>query len=392
MKHPIFTEKHESFRKEVREFVQKELTPFAEQWEKEKQFPKSVFTQLGQRGWLGMRYPEAYGGRNAELMFSLILSEELSRCGSFGVAGSIMAHAEVATPYIFKYGNEEIKRRYLTSAIKGEKIGGIAFTEPYAGSDVASIRTTAEKKGDKWVINGNKIFITNGTIGDFVIVLTKTSPGKGYRGQSTILVERGTPGFTSKKLSKLGNHTMDVGELTFQNCAVPAICLLGEEGKGFYQVMWNLNAERIVGTIGAIGRAQIAFDSALEYVKKREQFGQAISNFQSIQHRFADMATSLETVRQFTYYVAWLFDQGEYPVKEISMCNLNACKTAFEVADECLQMMGGYGYMMDRSMQRYWRDIRLYRITAGTEEIQREIIAGHLFPRKKAKETKSDEK
>jgi alkylation response protein AidB-like acyl-CoA dehydrogenase len=287
----------------------------------------------------------------------------------------------MATPPIFKFGTEEQKRRFLIPANRGEKIAALGITEPNAGSDVASLQTRARRKGAGWIINGQKIFITNGCHADFVLTLVRTDEGKGHRGMSLFVVEKGTPGFSvSRKLRKVGMHCSDTAELVFEDCEVPQENLVGEEGKGFYHIMWEFQGERLVGAAGALGLAQVAFETALKYAQERVQFGRRLADFQVIRHKLADMATELEATRQLMYYCAWLFEHGEYPVKEISMVKLKAAQVAFKIVDEALQIHGGYGYMMESLIQRYWRDIRLVRIGGGTDEIMKEIIAGELIP------------
>ena len=291
---------------------------------------------------------------------------------------AIAVQTEMATPPIFRFGTEDQKQRFLVPAIKGEKIACLGITEPNAGSDVASIQTKAKRDGDDWVINGRKIFITNGVKADFIVLVARTGVEK--REFSLFIVEKGTPGFeVTHKLDKLGMRSSDTAELLFEDCRVPQESLLGEEGKGFRQIMWELQGERIAGAANAIGRAQNAFDLALKYAQERIQFGHPICEFQVIRHYFAEMAAELEAARQLIYSVAWRYQQGEYPVKEIAMAKLVAATTAFRVADRALQIHGGYGYMMEYPIQRYWRDIRLGRIGGGSDEIMKEIIAKDLF-------------
>jgi len=379
-RHPVFGEEHEMFRSALRHFVENELKPHTEEWDKAEGFPRWVWNRLGELGYLGLRFPEECGGQNCDFMFESILAEELGKCGSSGLVASVVSSI-LATTVPFKFGSDENRRRFVKPAAKGQKIASIAMTEPDAGSDLASIRTRAERTADGWVIDGQKMFITNGTISDFIVTLVRTTSGTGYRGLSTLLVERGTPGFSSRKLNKVGNRLSDTAELTFDHCLVPASNLVGEEGKGFYQMMWELTGERILSACSCVGRAQPPFDAALNYVQQRIQFGQPIGDFQVIRHRLADMATQLEAARQLAYHSAWLYSNGENPIKESSMAKLMASQVAFKIADEALQMHGGYGYMMDSPIQRHWRDIRLYRISAGTDEIQKEIISGQLLPR-----------
>lgn len=389
MKHPMFTEMHELFRHAVRDFVKKELAPHTEEWEKAGEIPRWVFERMGELGYLGLRYPKEYGGQDADFITSVILQEELARCGMGGLGMAVAVQNEMSTPPIFKFGTEEVKRRYLVPAIQGKKIGAIVLTEPNAGSDLASIETWAKPDGKDWIINGRKTFITNGASCDFGTVLVRTSrEQKRYMGMSVFIVDTDTPGFCIiRKLDKLGMRCADTVELAFDNCRVPGENLLGELGKGFYQIMWELQCERIAASANAVGRAQMAFELALEYAQQREQFGHPIADFQVIRHRLADMATELEAARQLVYYAAWLFQNyesgyGEYPVKEISMAKLKSAQAGFKICDDALQIFGSYGYVMEAPIQRYWRDIRATRIGAGNDETMKDIIARQLIPKK----------
>ena len=382
MKHPLFSEEHELFRDAVRKFVEKELTPHAEEWEEAEEFPNSVFTRMGELGFLGLRYPPEYGGQGCDFFFSIILAEELGRCGMGSIGSAIGVHSEMATPPIFKFGTEEQRIRYLLPANQGKKIACLGITEPNAGSDVAAIQTTGKKDGDQWVINGRKIFITNGVRADFITLIARTGDKKGYKGFSLFLVDKGTPGFTvTRKLNKVGLRSSDTAELLFEDCRVPASALLGEEGRGFYHIMWELQGERLLAAANANARAQMALDLALRYSRERVQFGKVLAQFQVTRHRLADMAAEIEASKHLVYYCSWLFQQGNPPVKEISMAKLFSAQMANRVADAALQIHGGYGYMMEYPIQRYWRDTRLCRISGGTDEIMKEIIANELLGR-----------
>lgn len=380
MRHPMFTEEHEMFRENVRKFVQKEIAPFAEQWEEDEFFPDEVFRKLGKLGYLGAHFPVEYGGGGGDYLYSLILSEELAKGGVAGVGMGVGVVTGMAVPPILKFGTEEQKQRFVTPAARGEKIAALGITEPNAGSDVASIRTTAVRDGNYWVINGSKIFITNGVRCDYVLLVVRTEKGsKGARGISLIIVEKGTPGFkVSRKLKKVGMRCSDTAELVFEDCRVPIENLVGEEGNGFKQIMWELQGERITSCAASVARGERAYELALQYAKERVQFGKPIASFQVIKHKLADMAARIEMCRQFIYNVAWSYARGEYPVKEISMAKLLVSQLMCQVADEALQIHGGYGYMMEYEVQRYWRDLRLTRIGGGTDEIMKEIIASEI--------------
>src|SRR5213596_2031365 len=373
-RHFIFTEEHEALRESIHSFVIKELAPHADEWE-ETTFPDSVFRRMGELGFLGLSMPEAYGGQGGDYFCNLVLAEEIGHSNSGGLAMGVAVHTDMANPPILAFGTEEQKQRYLVPAIKGDKISCLGISEPGAGSDVAGIRTRAVRDGDEYVINGSKTFITNGARADFIVLVTKTDPDAGYDGFSLFVVDTDSPGFhVSRKLEKLGMHSSDTAELSFEDVRVPAENLLGEEGKGFYHIMWELQGERLIGAAGAVAGAQRVFDQTLGYAKERNAFGRPIGRFQAIRHKFAEMATKIEAARQMVYTTAWRVENGEYPVREISMAKLYASRMAVEVCDECIQIHGGYGYMKEYHVERAWRDMRLNRIGAGTDEIMLEVI------------------
>ena len=372
----FFTEEHEMLRQSIREFVEKELAPHAEEWEEEGMFPDWVFKRMGELGYLGLHYPEEYGGGGGDYFANIVLAEEITRCGSGSLGMAIAVQVGMATPPILKFGNEEQKQEYLVPAIKGEKIACLGITEPGAGSDVASVSTYAEKIDGGWRVNGNKIFITNGYRANFMTLLARTEKTKGYKGMSLFLVDTDTPGFVvNRKLDKVGCRASDTAEIFFEDMVIPDEALLGEEGRGFYNIMWELQGERLIGSALAIAGAKLTLEGAIAYTKERVQFGKPICKNQAIAHRLADLATKIEAAQALIYLTTWKVDQGEYPVKEISMAKLLSAQVAFEVADEALQFMGGYGYMMEYPVQRSWRDARLGRIGGGTDEIMREVIA-----------------
>jgi alkylation response protein AidB-like acyl-CoA dehydrogenase len=281
----------------------------------------------------------------------------------------------MATPPVFLFGTEEQKQQYLVPSIKGQKISSLGITEPDAGSDVSGIKTRAVRDGDEWVINGSKTYITNGHRSDYIVLVTKTDPDVGYDGFSLFLVDMDLPGvIREKKLQKLGMHASDTALLAFQDVRVPHEAMLGQEGKGFYHIMWELQGERLIGAAGCVAGAQRAFDETLKFATERQAFGRSIGRFQAIRHKFADMATKIEAGRQLVYSTAWRFANGEYPVREISMAKLYTAQMACEVMDECLQIHGGAGYMKEYGIERAWRDMRLNRIGAGTDEIMLDVI------------------
>ncbi|MDX6716713.1 MAG: citronellyl-CoA dehydrogenase [Baekduia sp.] len=373
-KHFIFTDEHEQLRESISSFATKELAPHADEWE-ETTFPDSVFTRMGELGFLGLDKPEEYGGQGGDYYTSLVLAESIVHARSGGLAMGVAVHTDMAMPPILAFGTEEQKQEWVVPAIAGQKILCLGITEPDAGSDVAGIKTRAVRDGDDWVINGSKTYITNGHRANFIVLVTKTDPDKGYDGFTLFLVPMDSPGvIREKKLEKLGMHASDTALLAFQDVRVPADAVLGEEGKGFYHIMWELQGERLIGAAGCVAGAQRCFDRTLQYALERNAFGRQIGKFQAIRHKFAEMATKIESARQLTYTTAWRFQNGEYPVREISMAKLYASRIAVEVADECIQIHGGAGYMKEYGVERVWRDMRLNRIGAGTDEIMLDVI------------------
>jgi alkylation response protein AidB-like acyl-CoA dehydrogenase len=381
MLHPLFTPEHEELRAFVRSFVESELAPHATEWERDGSFPDSVFERMGELGLLGLRYPPEYGGQGGDWGHAIVVAEELARIGSGGVGMAIAVQSEMATPPIHRYGTEEQKQRYLVPALAGRKIVCLGITEPNAGSDVANIETTAVRDGDDWVINGRKIFITNGVRADFCLLVTRTDKGKGYDGFSLFLVDADTPGYgVSRKLDKLGMRSSDTAELALDDVRVPGEAMLGAEGKGFYQIMWELQGERLIGVAGSVAGAFLAMERTLAYAKERTAFGRPIGSFQVTRHKFAEMATELEAARQLTYDTALAWERGEYPVKQISMAKLYGGIAVNRVMNECLQIHGGMGYSSELWVERAWRDSRLLRIGGGTDEIMREVISKTMAP------------
>src|ERR671925_412476 len=373
-RHFIFTDEHDQLRESIGSFVERELRPHAEEWE-ESTFPDWVFKRMGELGLLGLSYPEEYGGQGGDYYCNLVLAEEIVHSDCGGLCMGVAVHTDMATPPILAFGTEEQKQAYLVPSIAGEKISCLGITEPDAGSDVAGIKTRAVRDGGEWVINGSKTFITNGHRADYIVLVAKTDPDAGHDGISLFIVDMDLPGVVrEQRLRKLGMHSSDTALLAFQDVRVPADALLGQEGKGFYHIMWELQGERMIGAAGCVAGAQRCFDRTLEYAKERTAFGRPIGNFQVIRHKFAEMATKIEAVRQMVYTTAWRFNNGEYPVREISMAKLYASRMAVEIADECIQIHGGAGYMKEYNVERVWRDLRLNRIGAGTDEVMLEVI------------------
>jgi alkylation response protein AidB-like acyl-CoA dehydrogenase len=375
--HFIFTEEHEALRESIRAFVLKELAPHAEEWE-QTTFPDWVFRRMGELGFLGLDKPERYGGQGGDYPCSLVLAEELVHARSGGLAMGLAVHTDMTMPPILAFGTEEQKQEWLVPAIAGTKILCLGITEPDAGSDVAAIKTRAVRADDgsgDYVINGAKTYITNGHRADAIILVTKTDPDAGYDGFTLFIVPMDLPGvIREQRLEKLGMHASDTALLAFDDVRVPASAVLGEVGKGFFHIMWELQGERLIGAAGAVAAAQHVFDRTLDYALQRRAFGRAIGHFQVTRHKFAEMATKIESARQMVYTTAWRHANGEYPVREISMAKLHASRIAVEVADECIQIHGGAGYMKEYGIERVWRDLRLNRIGAGTDEIMLDVI------------------
>jgi alkylation response protein AidB-like acyl-CoA dehydrogenase len=377
--HPLFTREHEELRAEIRRFVEGELAPHAADWEHEGYFPDWVFKRMGDLGLLGLRYPAEYGGQDGDWGHALVLAEEMHRVGSGGVGMAVAVQAEMATPPILRFGTEEQKQRYLVPAIRGERIACLGITEPGAGSDVANIQTTARRDGSDWVINGSKIFITNGKRADFCLLVARTDKPAGYEGFSLFLVDHDLPGFhVSRTLDKLGMRSSDTAELALDDVRVPGEALLGEEGQGFPQIMWELQGERVIGSAGSIAGAWHALEATMDYARGRHAFGRPIASFQALRHAFAEMATELEAVRQLLYDVAMAWERGEYPVAGVAMAKLQAGLVVNRVMNRCLQIHGGHGYVAGAWIERAWRDSRLLRIGGGTDEIMREIVSRTL--------------
>jgi citronellyl-CoA dehydrogenase len=389
-----FTDEHEMFRKSVRAFVEKEINPHADEWEEAGIWPAhDVLKKMGDLGFLGLSYPEEYGGANADIWFTVVLCEELGRCKVAGVPMGIMVHTDMCTPALAQYGSHALKKRFLEPSIRGELVGCIAVTEPGAGSDVAGIITRAEPDGDDYVINGSKMFITNGAQADWVCLLARTTPGRGYRGMSLIIVPTDTPGFSvSKKLRKMGNHSSDTAVLSFENVRVPQSNRIGEEGMGFYLQMEQFQRERLVGSISATTGMEMAVRETIKYCHERQTFGQPLIHNQWIQFRLCELLTEIEALRHLNYYCASMMQAKADPVeitKIASMCKLKAGRLAREVADTCLQFYGGMGYMEETWISRYFRDARLLSIGAGADEIMLGIIAkleGMMLSRGKKEE------
>lgn len=380
-----FTEEHELFRKSFQEFLQKEVVPHIEKWEKTGTIDRFIWEKFGEMGYFGLNYPEKYGGMGLDLFYTVIFLEELQKINSGGFSAAMWAHAYLAMTHLNAEGSEEIKQNYLTPSIHGEKIGCLCITEPFGGSDVAGMKTTAVKKGDSYIINGSKTFITNGVYSDYLVVAAKTNPELGNKGMSIFVIDRNTSGVSATKLDKLGWRASDTAEIAFDNVEIPVSNLMGEENKGFAYIMQHFASERLIMGINAHARAEYAIDYALDYMAERKAFGQTINKFQALRHKIAELASQVEMCKVFNYNVAARLNNGEYVVKEATMSKLLSTKIADEVIYECLQFLGGYGYMEEYPMARLLRDSRLGPIGGGTSEILREIIAKMIIEKKEYK-------
>lgn len=372
--YPQFTDEHKLFRRTVRDWCQKELHPNGDAWEEARLFPSSVFKKGADLGLLGIRMPEEYGGLALDWWYTVCYAEEMVHCGLAGLTMGMLVQSDMATPVINEIGNDYHKKNFLAPAIRGEMIAALGVSEPDAGSDVASIRTTARKDGDDYVINGAKTYITNGTRADFITLAVRTG-GEGFGGISLMLFPTDTKGFSiSNKLEKLGNHCSDTAELAFEDCRIPARNLLGSENAGFYYIMQNFQGERLVGSISAVAGAQRILDMTVQYCKDRSAFKRPVIGFQTVRHLIVQLEAELEAARQLAYRAISLLVAGENATREITMAKLIGGELANRVMDRCLQLHGGAGYMAEYEVSRAWRDSRLITIGGGTSEIMREIL------------------
>ena len=370
-----FTEEHDLFRESFRDFLKQEVVPHIDKWEETGHIERFIWEKFGEMGYFGLTYPEKYGGLELDFFYTVIFLEELQRVNSGGFAAAMWAHNYLAMTHLNAEGDERIKEKYLAGSIDGSMIGCLCVTEPFCGSDVAAMRTTAVKKGDKYIINGSKTFITNGVYSDYLVVAAKTSPEKGNKGMSMFLLDRDMKGISATKLNKLGWRASDTGEIAFDNVEVPVENLMGEEGKGFPYIMQHFASERLIMGINAHARAEFALEYAMEYMKEREAFGKTIDKFQSLRHIVAQRASEVEMAKTFNYTIAKRLNDKEYVVKEASMSKLLSTKIADETIYDCLQLLGGYGYIEEYPMARLLRDSRLGPIGGGTSQILKEIIA-----------------
>lgn len=374
-----FTTEHDALRASIRRFVEDELAPHARQWEDDGWIADWVWPRMGELGLLGLSVPEEYGGQGGDYWSTVVLAEELTRCGSGSLPMAIGVQTDMATPPILQFGTDAQKRDYLVPAMQGTKIASIGISEPDAGSDVRAIRTRARPDGDGWVLNGSKTYITNGVRADFVTMVVRTAdadPGDPWGGISLFLIDTDLPGFeVAAKLDKVGMRASDTALLHLEDVPVPGDALLGTVHEGFKQIMWQLQGERLIGAIGGVAGARRTWETALAYTREREAFGRPIAGFQVTRHTLVDLATEIEAAQALVYEACDAWNRGEYDVERVAMCKLVAAQLAFKVADTSMQLHGGYGYSREFDVERNWRDSRLARIGGGADEVQREIIS-----------------
>jgi acyl-CoA dehydrogenase len=377
MNHRYLDESHTMVREAARRLREREIEPHIAEWEEAEEFPRALYKTAADAGLLGLGYAEALGGTGGDIFHGIVMTEELTRCGSVGLLAGLFSH-NIALPPIVALGTPEQKARFVTPVLAGERIAALAVTEPDAGSDVARIRTHARRDGDHYVVNGAKTFITSGCRADQVTLAVRTG-GEGFEGISLLVAEAGTPGFTvSKKLRKMGWCVSDTAELVFEDCRVPAANRIGAEGRGFEALMQNFQRERLALAVMAHAAAAVAYEEAREYARARHAFGRPLTGFQVTRHKLADMATRVEAARAFVYAVAARIEEGDYPVAEVAMAKNFACEQCDRVVYDAVQLHGGYGYAREFKAERLYRDTRILSIGGGTTEIMREIIAKYL--------------
>lgn len=380
-----FTEEHNAFRASFKDFLQKEVVPYIDKWEKTGTIERFIWKKFGEMGYFGLSTPEEFGGLNLDLFYTVVFLEELQKINSGGFAAAIWAHEYLAMTHLNKEGNQLQKEKYLVPSVEGDMVGCLCITEPFGGSDVAGMRSTAVKKGEKYILNGSKTFITNGVYSDYLIVAAKTNLSDKYNGISLFIVDRASKGISATKLDKLGWKASDTGEIAFDNVEIPAENILGDEGKGFAYIMQHFALERLIMGVNAHARAEFAVDYAIQYIQERIAFGKSLDKFQALRHKVAEMASKVDMCREYNYSITKRLDMGAYVVKEASMSKMLSTKIADEVIYDALQLLGGYGYMEEYPMARLLRDSRLGPIGGGTSEILKEIIAKMVIDKKEYK-------
>lgn len=385
MQDTYFNEEHQLFRESLKDFLKKEVVPFVDEWENSGTIDPSIWPKFGEMGYFGLATAEAWEGLDLDIFYTVIFLEELQKINSGGFAAAMWAHAYLAMTHLNKNANDAQKQKYLVPSVRGEKIGCLGVTEPFGGSNVAGMRTTAIKEGDFYIVNGSKTFITNGVYGDYTILAAKTDANAGNKGISLFIVDLDSKGVSANKLDKLGWRASDTAELAFDNVKVPEENLIGEEGMGFTFIMEAFALERLVMGINAHARAEYALEYALKYMSEREAFGKSINQFQALRHKVADLYAEVDMCKYYNYYAASLIGKGGYAVKEATISKLRSTKIADDVIYSCLQFLGGYGYVEDYPMARLLRDSRLGPIGGGTSEILREILAKIIVDKKEYK-------
>lgn len=375
-KSPFYTEEHEAFRNSMRRFVDREIDPFATEWDEAGEFPRALYAKAADVGLLGLGFPEAYGGIKSDRFHAIIAGQELARAGAGGIAASLMSHT-IGCPPIAKLGSEEMKARVLTEVLAGRKISALAITEPSGGSDVANLRTTARRDGDHFVVNGQKTFITSGLRADYFTVAVRTG-GPGMSGISLLLIERDRPGFARTPLKKMGWWASDTATLYFDDCRVPVENLIGQENGGFMGIMLNFNDERLGLAASSIGFARTCLDEAVAYARQRETFGKPLVRHQVVRHKLVDMAQRVEASQAFLELLAWRIDQGESPIAELCMLKNQATQTLAFCASEAVQIFGGAGFMRGAKVERIYREVKVNAIGGGAEEIMKDLASRQM--------------
>ena len=377
---PPFTAEHEALRETISRWVETEIAPNVDEWEAAREFPRELYARAGELGFLGLKYPEELGGQGGDYVHDAVWAEELAAAGaSGGVGAGLGAHTGIATPPIFRFGTPDQHERFLRPAIRGERICALGITEPGAGSDVASIRTFARPVDGGYVLNGSKTFITNGVRADYLVCACKTSEGGGHQGISFLILEREMPGYeVTRKLEKMGWHSSDTGELTFTDVEVPAENLLGAQNEGFYLIMQNFAWERLLMALGAVGAMRRLLEVAIDYAGERDAFGRPIGKFQAIRHKIAELGVKAEVGRALAYHALRTYVAGDDAIADVVKAKLYTQRACVEVADECVQILGGYGYMREYGVERALRDARLGPIGGGTDEVMKEILGKRL--------------
>lgn len=383
---PIFHDEHHAYRAVVRTFVESEINPHAEQWEIDRDFPRSLFQQVGAAGIFGAKFDERWGGTGPDYAAEAVAVEELSRSLTFGTVSDLGAHSQLASLYLSRFGNDDQRERYLRPSIAGDLLGSLAVTEPGAGSDVHGIRTTARRRGDQWIIQGSKVYITNGAWCDYTVVAARTSESSGHDDITLFIVDADADGFTRNRMQMISWHTSHTAEMFFDEVEVSDANRLGEVGSGFRHIMANFQWERIVMSLSALALAELSLDTAISYARDRRAFGRRVIDFQVWKHRFADLAVQIRISKALAhqalrFHIAAAQGEGvarDQLVQITSMAKLHSQRLAWRVADECVQVHGGAGALMEYPAQRFWRDARVGPIGGGTDDIMRNIIAGTL--------------